>query len=178
MGLLELLFLIKSDLEVLSINDKSINFFMLGHPRFIPVLFIRLSRYFYLKSIIRPISYIFLWLNVIFFGIEFSPQVIVGKRLRIPHSNGVVIGATSLGDEVTIFQGATLGAKFFDLTFSAKLRPKIGNRVTIGAGARVLGGICIEDNVIIGANAVVLKDVPKNSLVAGIPAKKLRNLKS
>jgi len=177
MSLLELFSLIKSDLSRLSLKHKKINFFVLAHPRFFPVLFIRLSRYFYLKPIIKPISYIFLWLNVILFGIECSPRVKIGRGLLIPHSHGIVIGANFLGDNVTIFQGVTLGAKSIDLNFAAKLRPKVANRVLIGAGAKVLGGISIEDDVVIAANAVVVKNIPRNSLVAGIPAKKIRNLK-
>lgn len=89
----------------------------------------------------------------------------------IPHSVGVVIGAAQIGKNFTIFQGATIGAAKLDLTFNATLRPQVGNNVTVGAGAKVLGGIMISDHVTIGANAVVLRSLDANTTAVGIPAK-------
>jgi acetyltransferase-like isoleucine patch superfamily enzyme len=91
-------------------------------------------------------------------------------------AGSIVIGAIEIGGNVTIFQGVTLGAKNFDMKFSSKSRPHIGNNVTIGAGAKVLGGIKLGDNSTIAANAVVLSSVGKNLLVAGIPAKIIKNI--
>lgn len=175
MNLLALFKLIKSDIERLS-SDKKINYLMCMHPRFFPVLLIRIAQYLYQKSLIKPLAQIFTWLNVILFGLECAPKTKIGKGLLIPHSHGIVIGANDIGDHVTIFQGVTLGAKVLDLGFSSKLRPSIGHHVTIGAGAKVLGGIKLNDHSVVAANAVVLKDVPKKQLVAGIPAKLIKHI--
>ena len=163
--------LIHADLE--RFLNKKINYLQYGfvlHPRFVPVLFVRLARSFYIKSYLRPLSYIFVWLNVILFGIECSPKCEIGAGLLLPHTHGTVIGAFKLGDNVTIFQGVTLGAKELDYGFEKKLRPIIGDRVVVGAGAKVLGPISIGNNVTIGANAVVLKSFKDNLVVTGVPA--------
>jgi serine O-acetyltransferase len=94
--------------------------------------------------------------------------------LYIPHPVGTVIGATKIGHNATILQGVTLGAKEIDISYLPANRPTIGDNVTIGAGAKVLGGINIGDNVTIGANAVVTKSLPDNVVAAGVPAKIIR----
>jgi serine O-acetyltransferase len=102
-------------------------------------------------------------------GIEIHPGAKIGKGLFIDHGMGVVIGETSeIGDNVTIYHGVTLGGTGKD---KGKRHPTVGNNVVIGAGAKVLGPIYVGDNAKIGANAVVLKDVPYNSTAVGIPAK-------
>ena len=176
MNLLTLFKFIKSDIKRLSANNKKINYFMCLHPRFFPVLLIRMSQYLYQKTLIKPLAQIFTWLNVVLFGLECAPRTKIGYGLLIPHSYGIVIGAIEIGNYVTIFQGVTLGAKNFDHTFSAKSRPRIGNYVTIGAGAKVLGGISLRDNSVVAANSVVLQDVLKNHLVAGVPAKIVKRI--
>jgi serine O-acetyltransferase len=176
MNLFALFKFIKSDIERLSSDNKKINYLMCIHPRFFSVLLIRIAQYFNQKPLIKPLAQIFTWLNVILFGLECTPRTKIGYGLLIPHSHGIVIGAINIGNHVTIFQGVTLGAKNFDLTFSSKTRPSIGNHVTIGAGAKVLGGITLGDNSVVAANAVVLKNVLKNKLVAGIPAKSVKNI--
>ncbi|MCG3176254.1 MAG: 2,3,4,5-tetrahydropyridine-2,6-dicarboxylate N-acetyltransferase [Candidatus Omnitrophica bacterium] len=104
-----------------------------------------------------------------FTGIEIHPGARIGKGLFIDHGMGVVIGETSvLGDNVTLFQGVTLGGTGKD---KGKRHPTLGNNVTVGAGAKVLGNIRIGDNVSIGANAVVIRDVPPNSTVVGVPGR-------
>ncbi|MFP7697054.1 serine O-acetyltransferase EpsC [Trueperella sp. LYQ143] len=101
-------------------------------------------------------------------GIEIHPAAELGRRLFIDHGMGVVIGETAeVGDDVVIFHGTTLGGTTMQ---SGKRHPTVGNRVTIGSGAKVLGAITIGDDVSIGANAVVVKDVPANSTAVGIPA--------
>ncbi|MEK6773327.1 MAG: serine O-acetyltransferase [Bdellovibrionota bacterium] len=101
-------------------------------------------------------------------GIEIHPGAKIGKRLVIDHGMGVVIGETSeVGDDCIIFHGVTLGGMKFDPVVR---HPKIGNKVLIGAGAKVLGPIKIGDGAKIGANSVVIKDVTPNSVVSGIPA--------
>lgn len=105
------------------------------------------------------------------FGCYLSPKATVGKGLSIKHPIGVVIGdGAIIGNDVTIFQNVTIGAA--RLGEGAKgLYPKIGNGVTIFAGAIIVGDIFIESKSIVGANAVVIKSCPKNSKLLGIPAK-------
>jgi len=104
-----------------------------------------------------------------FTGIEIHPGANIGQGLFIDHGLGVVIGETSIiGENVTLFQGVTLGGTGKE---KGKRHPTIGNSVVIGAGAKVLGNIIIGDNVQIGANAVVVKDVPPNCTVVGVPGR-------
>ncbi len=100
-------------------------------------------------------------------GIEIHPAAQIGHRLFIDHGTGVVIGETSIvGDDVTIYQGVTLGGTGKE---KGKRHPTIGNRVVIGAGAKILGNIRIGDNSRVGAGSVVLRDVPDNSTIVGVP---------
>lgn len=102
-------------------------------------------------------------------GIEIHPGARIGRRFFIDHGMGVVLGETSqVGDDVTIYQGVTLGGTSLD---KGKRHPTIGNGVIIGSGAQVLGPLNIGDGARIGANAVVLQDVPQGITVVGIPAK-------
>ena len=119
----------------------------------------------------RPASKLFSILNVLFFGIEVSPRVAIGGGLFLPHTVGTVIGAAQIGENVTIMQGVTLGAKEPDMGFTLSARPVIGNCVTIGAGAKIIGHVTVGDHAKIGANAVVLNDVPAHATAVGIPAR-------
>ena len=102
-------------------------------------------------------------------GVEIHPGAVLGRRLFIDHGMGVVIGETAeVGEDVTIFHGTTLGGTSMS---KGKRHPTVGNRVVIGAGAKVLGAITIGDDVKIGANAVVVKDVPAGSISVGVPAR-------
>ncbi|MBM3248443.1 MAG: serine O-acetyltransferase [Candidatus Omnitrophica bacterium] len=102
-------------------------------------------------------------------GIEIHPGAKIGKGLFIDHGLGVVIGETSiLGDNITLYQGVTLGGTGKE---KGKRHPTIGNNVVVGAGAKILGNIEIGDNSYVGANAVVIKDVPPNSTVVGVPGR-------
>ena len=102
-------------------------------------------------------------------GIEIHPGATIGRRLVIDHGTGIVIGETAeIGDDVLIYQGVTLGGTGKDV---GKRHPTVGNNVMISAGAKVLGPINIGDNSRIAAGAVVLKDVPPNCTVVGIPAR-------
>jgi len=101
-------------------------------------------------------------------GIEIHPGATIGRRFFIDHGMGVVIGETAeIGDDVMIYHGVTLGGRTLK---KVKRHPTIGNRVTIGAGAKVLGPITVGDDSAIGANAVVTRDVPPESIATGIPA--------
>ena len=100
-------------------------------------------------------------------GVEIHPGAVLGRGLFIDHATGVVIGETAeVGDDVTIYHGVTLGGSGND---TGKRHPTIGDRVTIGAGAKVLGPIKIGDDSRIGANAVVVKEVPSSAVVVGVP---------
>ena len=100
-------------------------------------------------------------------GIEIHPGAQIGRRFFIDHGMGVVIGETAIvGDDVTLYQGVTLGGTGKE---SGKRHPTIGNNVVIGAGAKVLGNIVVGENCRIGSGSVVLRDVPDNSTVVGVP---------
>lgn len=101
-------------------------------------------------------------------GVEIHPAARIGRRFFIDHGMGVVIGETAeVGDDVMLYHGVTLGGRSLQ---HVKRHPTVGNRVTIGAGARVLGAINVGDDVQIGANSVVVKDVPSGAVATGIPA--------
>lgn len=107
-----------------------------------------------------------------FTGIEIHPGARIGERLFIDHGMGVVIGETcEIGDDVVIYQGVTLGGSGKE---KGKRHPTIGNNVVIGSGAKILGSFKIGDQSNIGANSVVLKEVPMGSTVVGIPGKVVR----
>lgn len=113
----------------------------------------------------RAISQLARWVT----GIEIHPAAKIGTGFFIDHGMGVVIGETAeIGDYVTLFQGVTLGGTGKE---RGKRHPTLGNHVVVGAGAKILGGIRVGDNVKIGANSVVLKSVPSNSTVIGVPAR-------
>ena len=102
-------------------------------------------------------------------GIEIHPAAKIGKSLFIDHGMGVVIGETAIfGDNVTLYQGVTLGGTGKE---RGKRHPTLGNNIVAGTGAKILGDITIGDNSYIGANAVVLKDIPPNSTVVGVPGR-------
>lgn len=142
----------------------------LFHPRFVPVLLIRLSRLFYGAPLLRPFSMICSLANVVLFGLEVTPRCKIGPGLLIPHSSGTVIGASELGSNVTIFQGVTLGAKIADLGFNLESRPRLGDSVVIGAGAKVLGGFLVGSDAVVAANSLVIEEVPEGALAIGVPA--------
>jgi serine O-acetyltransferase len=100
-------------------------------------------------------------------GVEIHPGATLGRRFFIDHGMGVVIGETAeVGDDVTIYQGVTLGGTSLN---PGKRHPTIGDRVVIGGGAKILGNITIGENCRIGAGSVVLRDVPADSTVVGVP---------
>lgn len=102
-------------------------------------------------------------------GIEIHPAAKIGRRFFIDHGTGVVIGETAeIGDDVTLYQGVTLGGTGKD---TGKRHPTIGNGVMIGAGAKVLGPFKVGDNSNIAAGAVVLEEIPPDSTAVGVPAR-------
>lgn len=105
-------------------------------------------------------------------GVDIHPAARIGKNLFIDHATGVVIGETAeIGDDVTLYHGVTLGGTS---TSQGKRHPTLGNRVIVGAGAKLLGPIVIGDDARIGSNAVVLKDVPDSATAVGVPAQIVR----
>ena len=112
----------------------------------------------------------------IFTGIEIHPAAKIGSNFFMDHGLGIVIGETTeIGENVTIYQGVTLGGIMpsveSDLQRNQKRHPTVGNNVIIGSGAQILGAINIGDDARIGANSVVSRDVPANVTVAGVPAR-------
>jgi len=102
-----------------------------------------------------------------FTAIEIHPGAQIGHRLFIDHGMGVVIGETSIvGDDVTLYQGVTLGGTGKE---KGKRHPTIGNGVVVGTGAKVLGNILVADNCRVGAGSVVLRSIPENSTIVGVP---------
>ncbi|MBR6458667.1 MAG: serine O-acetyltransferase [Actinomycetaceae bacterium] len=105
-------------------------------------------------------------------GVEIHPGAQIGRRFFIDHGMGVVIGETTeIGDDCMLYHGVTLGGSSLA---AEKRHPTLGDGVVVGAGAKVLGAVTLGDNARIGANAVVVKDVPEDSTAIGIPAKVAR----
>lgn len=110
-------------------------------------------------------------------GIELHEHTRIGEKLRIDHQNGIVIhGNAVIGDNCVIRQGVTIGSKCVPVADQRHIAPRIGNNVDIGCGAVIIGGITVGDNAVIGANAVVNKDVPAGATMVGIPARSLEEL--
>lgn len=123
-----------------------------------------------LRLVGRLISQIARWVT----GVEIHPGASIGYGFFIDHGMGVVIGETTeIGDYVTLFQGVTLGGTGKE---KGKRHPTLGNHVVVGSGAKVLGNIRIGDSVKIGANSVVLRSVPSNSTVTGIPGRIVKSI--
>lgn len=148
---------------IISLGFWALQIYRFGHLRY----------RFKCKLIRWPLALIHIILAKIFsemlFGITISVGAKIGKRLIIEHSGAIVIhGSAVLGDDCIIRQAVTIGNKNNDKPLEA---PQIGDRVNIGAGAKILGAISIGNDVSIGANAVVLKNIPENSVAVGIPAR-------
>ena len=166
--------LIKEDFANVKRNDPALHstfelFF--NYPGLWAIFFYRLAHWFYnrgLRFLPRFISAVGLFLTTI----DIHPAAKLGRRVFIDHGVGVVIGETAiLGDDVIVYQQVTLGGVS---TSKGKRHPTLGNNVVIGAGAKVLGNITIGDNSKVGANSVVVKDVPADSTAIGIPARVLK----
>jgi len=107
-----------------------------------------------------------------FTGIEIHPGATIGRRLVIDHGTGIVIGETAeVGDDCLLYQGVTLGGTGKDV---GKRHPTLGNNVMVGSGAKVLGPFKVGDNARIAANSVVLREVPENATVVGVPGRVVR----
>lgn len=139
------------------------------HPRFGPVAVLRCANALHSNGWTRLAKLLSLF-NVIVFGLEAPATLSIGPGLFIAHTNGIVLGPMRIGKNATIYQQVTLGALEADF-FDATSRPVIEDDVTLAAGAKVLGPIVVGSGSTVGANAVVLTDVPPNHLAVGVPAR-------
>lgn len=161
----------KSDIRAVFDNDpaaRSVFEVFFTYSGLHALWFHRIAHWFYVHKLFtaaRMISQISRFIT----GIEIHPGAKIGNRFFIDHGMGVVIGETcEIGDDVILYHGVTLGGSGKE---KGKRHPTIGNNVVVGAGAKVLGSIKVGDNSQIGANTVVLKEVPPNSTVVGIPGR-------
>ena len=157
---------------------KSILSIILTYPGVKAVFFHQISNFFY-KAGFDLIARIISQTIRFFTGIEIHPGAKIGKNLFIDHGMGVVIGETSeVGDNVTIYHNVTLGGSSPSIDSERqrheKRHPTIGNDVVIGSGAQIIGPIKVGNNARIAANAVVVKDVPENATMVGIPARAVK----
>ncbi len=162
---------ILTDLNIIVQRDPAANNWLevvLCYPGFQALLCHRLAHWLYsleIPLVPRLISY---WTRFLT-GIEIHPAAQIGKGVFIDHGIGVVIGETAkVGDYVLLYQGVTLGGTGKEM---GQRHPTIGKNVIVGAGAKILGNIKIANNVRIGANAVILRDVNANSTVVGVPGR-------
>ncbi|MDV6377331.1 serine O-acetyltransferase [Sporosarcina sp. GW1-11] len=128
----------------------------------------RVAHAFYKRNL-RFLARVVSQVSRFFTGIEIHPGAVIGRRLFIDHGMGVVIGETcEIGDDVTLYQGVTLGGTGKE---GGKRHPTLCDNVLVASGAKVLGSITIGENSKVGAGSVILKEVPPNSTVVGIPGK-------
>jgi len=145
---------------------------VLCYPGFHAILMHRLAHKLYRVRLRLP-ARIISQLSRLLTGIEIHPGASIGRRFFIDHGMGVVIGETSeIGDDVLIYQGVTLGGTGHE---KGKRHPTLGNNVVVGTGAKVLGSIRIGNNVKIGAGSVVIRPVPDDSTVVGVPGRVVRS---
>ena len=157
---------INEQIELIKEKDPSIssNIEVFLHPSFKALLYYKLAHYFYNKKNYFIARYI-CEKGKRKTGIEIHPGATIGKNLFIDHGTGVVIGETAIiGDNVTMYHGVTLGGTKKD---KGKRHPTIGNNVLLGCNATILGNIKVGNNSKIGANTIVLKDIPEDATVVG-----------
>ena len=156
---------------VLENDPASRNWFnvILNYPGVHAIFFYRINHFLWTKCHMKLIARFLSQVARFFTGIEIHPGATIGKRLFIDHGMGVVIGETTIiGDDCLLYQGVTLGGVGTG-EHTCKRHPTLHNNVMISAGAKIIGDITIGDNSIVGANSVVLKDVPPNCTVVGVP---------
>ncbi|MGL5514168.1 MAG: serine O-acetyltransferase [Sporomusa sp.] len=162
---------IKQDIKVVFERDpaaKSVLEVLLCYPGLHAIWLYRISNYLFKRGWVlvpRMICYF----NRLLTGVDVHPGATIGEGLFIDHATGVVIGETCvIGNNVTLYQGVTLGGTGKE---KGKRHPTVGNNVVVASGAKVLGSFTVGDNAKIGAGSVVLREVPPNSTVVGIPGK-------
>ncbi len=170
MGLIKF---IKEEMEVIKSRDAALhtNMEVFLYPSFKVMMHYRLAHKLYQNGHYFWARYIS-QRGVRKSGIEIHPGAQIGKGLFIDHGSGVIIGETAvIGDNCTLYQGVTLGGTGKD---TGKRHPTLGDNVMVGSGAKILGPFTIGDNSKIGAGSVVLKEVPPNSTVVGVPGRVVR----
>jgi serine O-acetyltransferase len=162
---------LREEIESIRVRDPAARSnleILLCYPGLHALLFHRVSRWLWLREqhlLGRIVSH----LGKLLSGIEIHPGAEIGRRLFVDHGTGVVIGETAvIGDDVTLYQGVTLGGTSL---YKGKRHPTLGDGVIVGSGAQVLGPISVGAGARIGANAVVLTDVPTGTTMVGIPAR-------
>lgn len=160
----------REDLEAARDRDpaaRSTAELILAYPGLHALWLHRLAHRMWHQPSLRLLARLLSHFNRALTGIEIHPGAKLGRRLFIDHGMGVVIGETAeVGDDVLMYHGVTLGGRSMS---RGKRHPTIGSHVVIGTGARVLGPISVGDGAQIGANAVVVKDVPAGAVVVGVP---------
>jgi serine O-acetyltransferase len=162
---------LKEDLKVVFDRDpavRSVFEIFFCYPGFHAMIFYRLSHWLWnrnLKFLGRFVSHIGRFMT----GIEIHPGATIGRGFFIDHGMGVVIGETAeIGDNCTLYHGVTLGGTSWA---KEKRHPTLGDNVIIGSGAKILGPFTLGDNCKVGSNSVVVKEVPENATVVGIPGR-------
>lgn len=161
---------IKLDKEYLRRLDPSFesSYQYLFHAGFRALRLYRISHAFYVSGF-KFVAYLIYHINRILYAVDIHPAALLEPGVVIDHGAGLVIGSTAVvGSGTVLYHGVTLGAKYIT---KGKRHPTVGRNVVIGAGAKVLGPISIGDNVKIGANSVVISDVPEGATAVGIPAR-------
>jgi len=138
--------------------------------RFAPVVLVRSAQCLYAAGWKRFAKFPAL-VNSVLFGLEVPPRLPIGPGLVLTHTQGTVLGAASIGANVTLYQQVTLGARGMDFAYTLSLRPVLEDGVVVSAGAKVLGGLVLGQGCVVGANAVVLSDVPPGYVAMGVPAR-------
>jgi serine O-acetyltransferase len=169
---------IREDIRVIFDRDpaaRSTLEILTTYPGLHALIFHRAAHWLWLagaKWLARMVSHIARWLT----GIEIHPGAVIGRRCFIDHGMGVVIGETAvIGDDCTLYHGVTLGGTSWQ---KGKRHPTLADDVVVGAGAKVLGPIQVGSGVRIGSNAVVLRDVPENATVVGVPGRLIERKES
>ncbi len=148
---------------------------VLCYPGFHVLIFHSMAHWLWRQKLVLPARFIS-HIGRVLTGIEIHPGAQIGRRVFIDHGMGVVIGETAIvGDDVVIYQGVTLGggekSRMGALTRGKKRHPTLGRGVVVGSAASILGDISIGDNCRIASGAVVLKDIPPDSIVVGVPGR-------
>ncbi len=166
---------VRADIQAAMLRDpaaRSRAEVLLLYPGLHAILLHRLAHYLWAHNL-RLFARMISELNRHFTGIEIHPAARIGRGLFIDHGMGTVIGETTeIGDNVTLYQGVTLGGTGKQ---TGKRHPTLGSNVVVGVGASILGAINVGDNALVGAGSVVLQDVPANSTVVGVPAHVVRH---
>lgn len=142
------------------------------HPRFTHLVLLRTAQGWHARGY-GAAAKIPSMLNVLLFGLEVPARLSIGPGLVMPHPQGIVLGASRIGANATIFQQVTLGGRTADFEYVPERRPVVSDNVTISAGAKVLGPVTLGEGATVGANAVVLEDVPPGVTAVGVPARLL-----